>query len=152
MENYKNLTLNSVSKDQFSTSTLLDFEGIPYKTTYTFSGMYAKDLNLGKNMILKYNFNFLESVPILKNNANVLWLSISNIEFDGIIQSEGNWIFDTGYIQTITFTYVKLNNVTRLDEPDKTSGILLINTLDLNSQFDLKINNIIISNSSTSLV
>ena len=42
--------------------------------------------------------------------------------------------------------------MTSLDESDKTSGILLVNTLDLNSQFDLEISNISISNSSTSLV
>ena len=48
--------------------------------------------------------HYIESVSILKNNANILGLTIDGVDLKDIRQREENWLFDTGYIQTIDFT------------------------------------------------
>ena len=96
--------------------------------------------------------HYIESVSILKNNANILGLTIEVVNLKDIRQREENWLFDTGYIQTIDFTNAIFTNVSSLDETDDTSGILLINTLDLNSEFDIAIKNILIDNSSVNFI
>ena len=69
-----------------------------------------------------------------------------------IKQREGNWIVNTGHIQTISFTNAIFTNITGLDETDESSGILLINTLNLDSEFDIQIKNILINDSSTNFI
>ena len=103
-------------------------------------------------MRLIYLIILIESAAILKNNAIISEFTIDNIGFSNIRQREGNWMFDTGHIQTITFTNATFNDVGSQDEGDETSGILHINTLDLNSQFDIEVSNIFISNSSANFI
>ena len=91
-------------------------------------------------------------MPLLKNNANIHGLTIDTIEFSDIDQSEGNWIIDTGYIQTITFSNATFSKIKNLDEVDETSGILFISTLDLDSQFDIGISNILFNGSTTNFI
>ena len=91
-------------------------------------------------------------MPILKNNANIHGLTIDTVKLSDIKQNEANWIFDTGNIQTISFTNAIFVNVTSQDNEDQTSGILLINSLDLNSKFDIGISSVQISNSSTNFI
>ena len=91
-------------------------------------------------------------MPLLKNNANIYGITIDQVEFSSVTQGEGNSILNVGHIQTISFTNATFTNVTSFDEGDETSGILLISTLDLNSQFNIGINNIHISNSSTNFI
>ena len=91
-------------------------------------------------------------MSLLKNNANIHGLAIDTIEFSDIDQSEGNWIIDTGYIQTITFSNATFSKIKNLDEVDETSGILFISTLDLDSQFDIGISNILFNDSNTNFI
>ena len=91
-------------------------------------------------------------MPLLKNNANIHGLAIDMIEFSDIKQSEGNWIIDTGYIQAITFSNATFFKIKNLDEVDETSGILFISTLDLDSQFDIEICNILFNDSTTNFI
>ena len=74
---------------------------------------------------------------MLRNNVNIYGLTINQVTLSGITQGGGNWIINAGHIQTISFANAQLSNVTSFDEGDETSGILLISTLDLNSQFNI---------------
>ena len=47
MENYTNMTINSVTVNENSIASLIELTGIPYLTSYSFSGIYADDINLG---------------------------------------------------------------------------------------------------------
>ena len=47
MENYTNMTINSVTVNENSIASLIELTGIPYLTSYSFSGIYANDVNLG---------------------------------------------------------------------------------------------------------
>ena len=48
MENYTNMTINSVTVNENSIASLIYLTGIPYVTTYAFTGIYADDISLGK--------------------------------------------------------------------------------------------------------
>ena len=40
--------MKSITVDKYNTASLIELAGIPYFTTYTFQGIYANDVNLGK--------------------------------------------------------------------------------------------------------
>ena len=50
-ESYKNITIRSVTVKEISTASLIELTGIPYLTTYSFQGLHASDVNLGKTDI-----------------------------------------------------------------------------------------------------
>ena len=43
-----NVTINSVTANEYSTASFIELTGISYTTTYTFSGIYVEDVSLGK--------------------------------------------------------------------------------------------------------
>ena len=48
MESYSNITINSVAVNENNIAWLIELTGISYVTTYTFTGIYANNINLGK--------------------------------------------------------------------------------------------------------
>ena len=94
----------------------------------------------------------LESISVLKNKINVLTLTISDVDFRNVKQSEDNVILDTGSIQGLSLTNLYFHNVTSLDDRDKTGSILYVNSWDLNSQNTIAIDNVTFVNSSMNFV
>ena len=94
----------------------------------------------------------VESVSLIKNNANIFGLSIDDIQFYNVTKRESSWIFDTGSIQTISLTNAVFSHVTSSEEGDEAGSILFVNSLDLNSGFDLAINNVSITHSNISFI
>ena len=54
-----NITLNSITTDPQTIFPFFGLAGIPYTSSYTFTGMYLNDVNLGKSLIASNSFVFM---------------------------------------------------------------------------------------------